>query len=251
MNSCFVNYRTGDGEHVATLIDRELSRHFGEEEVFRASKSIPSGADFEKELRRAAADCAVLLAVIGPRWALPGDDGRRPLDDPEDWIRREIALAFDSKATVIPVLVENTPRLRGVDLPEDLAPLARCQYRRYRHRNNESDIEELVAAVEIASPDLEDKAVRRAAQRDEGMTDRPGTTNTMRDVDGYAVQAQEHTVNGVAGVSGEVGTIITGSPGSVHSGTVHHGTGDINQNSPTHHGTGDQIIGAPERRRTR
>ncbi|MBR8743343.1 toll/interleukin-1 receptor domain-containing protein [Nocardiopsis sp. MG754419] len=261
MNSCFVNYRTGDGEHVATLIDRELSRHFGEEEVFRASKSIPSGADFERELRRAAGDCEVLLAVIGPGWVHAEVDGGRALDDPRDWIRQEIVTAFASGATVIPVLVENTPRIKAADLPDDLVPLARCQYRRYRHRTNESDIAELVEAVEIASAELEKKAARRAELAAEPEAESPNTGNTMRDVHGYAVQAREHTVNGVAGVGGDVGTIITGSTGTVNSGTVHNGsapdgtvhngTGDINQNSPTHHGTGDQIIGDRERRRGR
>ena len=247
MNSCFINYRTGDGEHVATLIDRELSRRFGEEEVFRASKSIPSGADFEKELGRAVHNCEVLLAVIGPRWTQPREgDGRRALDDPDDWTRKEIVAAFDTGATVIPVLIEDTPRLRTRDLPEDLAPLARCQYRRYRHRTNESDLVELIEAVEIAAPELEEKTARRAKEEAGKGDTETNTGNTMHDVHGYAVQAREHTNNGVSGVSGEVGTIINGSPE-----IVHNGTGDIHRNSPVHHGTGDQIIGALERRRSR
>ncbi|MFE7268415.1 hypothetical protein ACFU9B_41625 [Streptomyces sp. NPDC057592] len=40
MTDVFINYRTGDGEKTAALIDQELSRRFGNGRIFRASKSI-------------------------------------------------------------------------------------------------------------------------------------------------------------------------------------------------------------------
>ncbi|MGH3792738.1 MAG: hypothetical protein ACRDQ9_18475 [Pseudonocardiaceae bacterium] len=37
----------------------------------------------------------VLLAVVGPRWLTATDPtGRRRIDDPDDWVRRELAEAL-------------------------------------------------------------------------------------------------------------------------------------------------------------
>lgn len=41
MTDVFINYRTGDGDKTAALIDQELSGRFGQKRIFRASKSIP------------------------------------------------------------------------------------------------------------------------------------------------------------------------------------------------------------------
>ncbi|MEU3018859.1 toll/interleukin-1 receptor domain-containing protein [Nocardiopsis sp. NPDC007018] len=226
MTSCFMNYRTGDGEHVATHVGDELSRRFGKGEVFRASDSIPAGADFEQRLRKAVRGSEVLLAVIGPRWLEKREaDGLRAIDDPADWTRWEIAAAFEAGVTVIPVLIESTPRLRAADLPDDLAPLARCQYRRLRHRNVGPDLDEIAEAVLIAAPDLEERVrAREEAGTGVGETG-AGTGNSMGDVRGNAVQAGEYRVDGV---------VVNGD----HA-TTHTGSGDLNQNSTVNHIAGD------------
>jgi hypothetical protein len=43
MQGVFINYRTGDGEKTAALIDQELPRRFGPQHIFRASRSIAPG----------------------------------------------------------------------------------------------------------------------------------------------------------------------------------------------------------------
>lgn len=75
MPQIFVNYRTDDEEATATLVDRELSRVFGNENVFKASKSIGPGSRFPQELLTAVRRSSVLLAVIGPRWLKTGGAG--------------------------------------------------------------------------------------------------------------------------------------------------------------------------------
>ncbi len=225
MNSCFINYRTGDGEQVATYLGRELSRRFGESEVFRASDSIPAGADFERRLKKAASGCEVLLAVIGNRWLEKGEnDGSRAIDDPDDWTRWEIVAAFEAGATVIPVLIDSTSRLRADQLPDDIVPLARCQYRRLRHRTVGPDLDEIADAVLIAAPKLEERVrAREEAGAAEGAA--AGQGNTMENVEGTAIQARDFCNHGVV-VNGDHTTTSTG-------------TGDINQNSTVHHVAGD------------
>jgi hypothetical protein len=124
------------------MIYKELAARFGAGQVFYASESIPPGTDFAAEIERRVLASDVLLAVIGTRW-LAGVDGHRKIDDPDDWVRREIRLAFENGIRVVPVFVDDTPRLTDVDLPADIAKLRRIQYLHVRHRYN-SDVIVLV-----------------------------------------------------------------------------------------------------------
>jgi hypothetical protein len=137
----FINYRTDDGDFAAVLIDRHLSEVFGGDRVFLASRSIPAGMDFDKEIESRLADCVVVLAVIGSRWLDVCDgDGVRRLDLPGDWVRRELVLARRWGITVIPVFLDATPRLDAARLPGELAGLDAAQYCRLRHRNADDDL---------------------------------------------------------------------------------------------------------------
>jgi hypothetical protein len=151
----FINYRTGDEEATATLIEQDLSRRFGSDQVFRASKSIRPGDDFSREILAAVRRSHVLLAVIGPGWldALDGSGGRA-LDQEGDWVRREICEAFDCDVRVIPVLVGSTGRLNSSALPSCLQPLANCQYIRFSHRNADADLDLLATKLANLVPGL-------------------------------------------------------------------------------------------------
>ena len=112
MPSVFINYRTSDSLATATLLDRELSSRFGEEEIFRAGRCIGGGKKFPEEIRKALRKCDVLLALIGPGWRdARTADGGRALDDEDDWVRCELVEALALGLTVIPVLLDRTPRL--------------------------------------------------------------------------------------------------------------------------------------------
>jgi hypothetical protein len=143
MGGVFINYRTGDGGWAARLIFRELSTRLGADRVFFASRSIPAGDDFTQVIPRQLINSDVLLAVIGKQWLATAGDGRR-LDDADDWVRREIRTAFAHQVRVIPVLLDDVALLSERDLPDDIAALARCQYRRLYHRGRDEDVVALV-----------------------------------------------------------------------------------------------------------
>jgi hypothetical protein len=91
----FINYRGEDSHSYGALLYRDLIGQFGEDLVFLDAESIPAGADFVDELLNRVRSARVLLAVIGARWLSATDPaGRRRIDDPADWIRRELAEAF-------------------------------------------------------------------------------------------------------------------------------------------------------------
>ena len=72
--------------------------------------------------------CDVLLVLIGDRWlTVTGQDGRRRLDNPDDFVRLEIEAALSRDVPVIPILVEGARMPRADELPASLSKLARRQ----------------------------------------------------------------------------------------------------------------------------
>ncbi|RXS86167.1 TIR domain-containing protein [Streptomyces sp. TM32] len=210
MADVFINYRTGDGNETAALIDNELSNRFGKDRAFRASKSIPPGTAYPDALLTSLRRSALLLAVIGADWI-----NFRALGDPEDWVRKEILEAFACGLPVIPVLAgRTTERLKKDDLPDELARLAELQSVRLDTQNAEADLRRLGDLVAEMVPELHDLEHAEAPVRDPG-----SVSNSAGDIHGTAVQSRDFT--------GDVGgTVIKGSTGPVHS-----GSGNLYQNS--------------------
>lgn len=158
----FINYRGTDSHSYGALLYTELTRQFGVEHVFLDAESIPPGADFVTELLGRVRSARVVLAVIGPRWLTAADPaGRRRIDDPADWIRRELAEAFTAGVRVIPILTEQADLPTTADLPADVAALSRCQYRRLRYREPTADLARIVTDLISVDPVLAEAVPRR------------------------------------------------------------------------------------------
>ncbi|MFD4830008.1 toll/interleukin-1 receptor domain-containing protein [Streptomyces uncialis] len=224
MPMIFVNYRTDDEAATATLIDRELSRVFGDENVFRASKSIEPGSRYPQELVKAVRRSSVLLAVIGPKWrAIGGSTGRSGAYDREDWVRREITEALDTGAVVIPLLVGRTERLRREDLPQELWPLAECQDRRIDLRKIDADLSGLVADLVALLPELAAAARRHGAEKPAGD---PPVRSTPDDDKAAPARVRadvikHHQRGGIGNLNGDLGTFVSEPQGPVHTGSGH------------------------------
>jgi hypothetical protein len=217
----FINYRTGDEEGIASLIDHELVRAIGRDRVFFASQSIRAADDFTRRMLPAVQLSRVLLAVIGPGW-LTDRNGRRRLDEPDDWTRREILTAFDCGVPVIPVIVgRTTSRLDQEKLPEPLRRLADLQSVRFDHRHRDADLAELFRALRHFVPAM-DEAPEPAA------TDAGSLHNTAEDVGGDVFQARDnaHQQSGGVVVNGNAGTVISGSQAPIHTGRGNQYNGD-------------------------
>src|SRR5215468_2314132 len=83
--------------------------------------------NFPQKLHDALSESDVLLAIIGEQWLEVREHGRRRLDDPHDYVRREIEMAFTRGIPVIPVLIDRTPMPPVEVLPPTLAQLVECQ----------------------------------------------------------------------------------------------------------------------------
>ena len=72
-----------------------LCECFPDVPLFMDLDSIEAGLDFAKVISDAVNSCGVMVALIGPNWAtLAGKEGRRRLDDPDDYVRFEIRTAL-------------------------------------------------------------------------------------------------------------------------------------------------------------
>ena len=76
------------------------------------------------------------------------EEGRRRLDNPEDFVRIEIATALKRGVIVIPLLVDGAMMPRSRDLPDDLKPLARRNALEVSHTRFKGDCGRLIAALE-------------------------------------------------------------------------------------------------------
>jgi hypothetical protein len=151
--SVFINYRYVDGGCWAALLYRDMVHLLGPDLVFMDSLSIPAGSDFTVELINRARCSQVVLAVIGPRWLSAVDSrGQRLIDDPQDWVRRELVAAFAAGVRVIPVLVDDAQLPSESQLPAELRQLARCQYRMLRIRDVMVDLDRLRKDLQAAEP---------------------------------------------------------------------------------------------------
>ena len=125
MKRIFISYRRQDsGVFIGRIYD-QLKLHFGERNVFRDVYNIPAGSDFREVLNKEVGQCDIFLAVIGRQWVdISSTQGRRRLDDPNDFVRIEVELALSNpNILVIPVLVDNAEMPEVEDLPPGLQPL--------------------------------------------------------------------------------------------------------------------------------
>jgi len=106
---------------------------------------IEAGRDFRKAIEESVATCGVLLVVIGPTWVTSQNEaGTRRLDDPEDFVREEVAAALRREIPVIPVLVRGAQMPRADQLPDGLKNLAFRNCVELTHARWRSDVQLLM-----------------------------------------------------------------------------------------------------------
>jgi TIR domain len=116
----FVSYRRDQSSFVARSLRSALAARFGDASVFMDVTAISPGQKWPREIQEAILGCRAMLVIIGPYWLAARDpgSGSRRLDDPEDWVRREVEAGLARpEAAVIPVLVDGATMPGDSDLP--------------------------------------------------------------------------------------------------------------------------------------
>jgi flagellar biosynthesis GTPase FlhF len=169
----FISYQREDSWGVAGRLSDRLREQFGRNQIFMDLDSIELGGNFMEVIETTVAKCDVLLAVIGNNWLITKDEcGDRRLDNPADWVRKEIGTALHRQIRVIPILVGSALMPRSTDLPDDLKPIVSLNALRLTSDSFEGDVQRLAGAIGQVLEKVAAKEQKRLAteqgQREEG-----------------------------------------------------------------------------------
>jgi len=156
MSRFFICYRRAGDPFAARQIYHSLVEHFGRDQVFMDVNAIPMGVNIEEHITQRLGQCDAMLVVIDRNWLEARDEtGKRRLEDPEDFVRREIEGALNRGVLAIPVLVGAAALPRAKELPETLRDLVGSLGTTIRPDEFDDDMRRLIAALEKAPVELE------------------------------------------------------------------------------------------------
>jgi hypothetical protein len=143
----FISYRRDDTADEAKRLEEQLEELQGG--VFRDVSDIEAGDHFPKKLEKALSESDFVIVVIGKKWMSVRDQrGNLRINDPRDFVRREISYAFrriekDEFVDIIPVLVQGARMPKRDELPGDICTLADINAHRIAGETFEEDVVEL------------------------------------------------------------------------------------------------------------
>jgi hypothetical protein len=168
-----MSYRRQETEWPAGWLFDRLAEHFHGAEVFKDIDSIEFGDDFVEVITTAVQSCDVLLALIGDRWlTMTDDEGRRRIDNPDDYVRIEIEAALDRNVRVVPILIYGARMPRAQDVPPSLAGLVRRQALELSVSRFDDDVSRLLRVL--------DKTLAEARTRPAPLQEQAGTPPETR-----------------------------------------------------------------------
>jgi len=197
----FISYRGSDQNWATELVYARMTEAFGAGAVFKAGNALRAGSEYPPVLEHEAASCPVMLVCIGPGWlTATAPDGSRRLDSPDDWVRREIALALQARNHVVPLLIGNHDQV-AIPKPDQLPGPIRAMVDRQAWRlapggGLDATVPRLVDRLAELVPELAERRRTQSAARMASTA--PGTTMRQR--------------NDVAGA----GLLVGAQDGSVH-----------------------------------
>jgi CHASE2 domain-containing sensor protein len=146
----FISYRRDQSSFAATSLRSALAARFGESSVFMDVTAINPGQQWPQEIQEAILGCSAMLVIISPQWLAATDarSGARRLDDPEDWVRKEVEAGLARpEVAVIPVLVEGATMPHESELPDSLRPLSLRNAFPLTGANLDQEVDTLVAGL--------------------------------------------------------------------------------------------------------
>lgn len=152
MNRIFLSYRRDDSAGFAGRLADALEAEFGAGSVFRDVDDIRPGEDFMQAIQSHLNEVGAVLVMIGPLWLKAGADGRRRLDDPEDFVLLEIQVALGSDKPLIPLLVGGAKMPAADELPPSLAALVRRQAVVLSDGSWRGDVTQLITSLRVLLP---------------------------------------------------------------------------------------------------
>lgn len=113
--SIFINYRRTDTQAYAILLKEKIQAAFEHVKVRVDTEDIEIGDPWPEKLTTWLEEATIMISLVGQKWLSSKDKHeRRRIDNPEDWVRKEIEYALLKRKTILTVLVD-----RGQMPPKD------------------------------------------------------------------------------------------------------------------------------------
>lgn len=125
----FISYRRDDASQIAQALYMQLKESFGAGQLFLDVNSIRVGEEWPARIKHKLEAATVVLALIGPGWLTAmNKHGKRRIDDPSDWVRKELLYAIEKKIPIVPIVINHAQNLPdAVGLPPKLRSLNLAQ----------------------------------------------------------------------------------------------------------------------------
>jgi hypothetical protein len=123
----FISYRRADTRHFAGRFFDYLRREIDENDIFFDVNTIPIGVDFKQKIMDAMSNTAVMLCIIGEKWANPTWHRRLLfsfLKEKFDSVQMEIEVALDLGVPIVPILVDDAEMPNETSLPGSISEFA-------------------------------------------------------------------------------------------------------------------------------
>jgi uncharacterized protein YqjF (DUF2071 family) len=149
----FISYRRDDSAGWAGRVYDRVSTEFGPENCFMDVEGLQAGENFDTKIIDVVSKADVSLVMIGPNWFLQNPtSGLRRIDQPGDWVRKEVETALASGSTVIPLLVQGAHSPRRSELPESLQDLGRKESFPLDMKSFRDDLDRLMPRLQSLDP---------------------------------------------------------------------------------------------------
>ena len=145
--SIFISYRRDDSSGYTLAIYEKLKSAMGDGSVFMDMDDIPHGENFAKHIEKVLNKADTVLVMIGQGWLNASNAQGRRLDNPEDFVRMEVATALAKDLRVIPVLLKGTEMPDPQTLPEDLQDLCMRNAIRIHDDQFDASIQRLIQSI--------------------------------------------------------------------------------------------------------
>ena len=128
----FINYRRSDSTEEVLRLHKALQDRYGDQ-FFIDVRTVQEGL-WEEQIEGALLGAKIIISVIGNNWltATQKRSGRRRIDIPGDWVRRELETAIRRRKLIIPLYIDEAEQLVAEDLPKEIARFVKYQSLRLR-----------------------------------------------------------------------------------------------------------------------
>lgn len=141
--SFFISYRRAGNENALAQIERVLVDAFGQQHVFLDKESLRAGDKWAAHIHEAVRTAPAVLVLYSAAWRGVRPDGTARIDDPDDWVRKELVMAHQHRRPLLPVIIDDAPPPNASDLPPDLRFLTAAQFMKLDPRQPEAVVSAL------------------------------------------------------------------------------------------------------------